>query len=420
MAKFISKSKKGKRKRNNNTDKKNEVDEEELKEVSTEETEEKINEEETTMGNFMASEQHQSSISSKEPSVIVLLQEISELKNLIMSLSRKIDAVEASNQDQQAMIGKLLAERESYHGNVAADDSSSKGRVLADGDLFPRNVLDCETSPMTEKKLKYAEVLKKPAVEEKRIPEVKRPNDVKTVRDATNRPLSRDVNENARSNSPRHSLPRVLVLHDSTEKGVDFHRLGLSYGLMLGARMVYKTEECEKVVERCKEDFSPDPDCVVLHFGINNLKAADPDKCSSAMAGCVKKVRSVYPRAKIVVSQPTPVRYYKLDTKRELFCAMTKAELVGEKDVSFLSNNLPTSYKMLSGDDIHPTAAGASVLAGKLGRHLHHLFWERPRRRQPFHPLPFRPAGSFGFQHPRRFNFPNRNYWAFPHPFSTP
>ena len=177
-------------------------------------------------------------------------------------------------------------------------------------------------------------------------------------------------------------------------KKVDGGRLGQSYGLQVAHRKSYKIEDCPKAVEEAMNTLTPEPDCIVLHVGVNDLKGKEPEECSTAMKKCVLQAKSHFPFAKIVVSQVAPVRNKTLDIKRELFNAMLKSKLVEEKNISYVNySNIQASNKRhLQADEIHPTAKGASILAGTLGRHLHHLFWEKPRRkphRQGFYPPSF-------------------------------
>ena len=67
-----------------------------------------------------------------------------------------------------------------------------------------------------------------------------------------------------------------------------------------------------------------------------------------------------------------------LQAKRELFNALVFSELVEDPNISFVAHeNLHfTSPK----DNIHPNMKGSSVIARNLGRHIHNLFWERPRK----------------------------------------
>jgi lysophospholipase L1-like esterase len=215
-------------------------------------------------------------------------------------------------------------------------------------------------------------------------------------------------------------VPRVLIVADSTAKHIDCARLGHGYGFKAAARKAYKINECLQVVERSRETLKPDPDCVVIHVGINDIKSQseNPMECGVKLAAMAKKVQSMYPKAKVVVSHPTPVRDPKLEGKRRILEATTRLHLSGE-NINCVSYKMETAtQRLISGDDIHPTAAGSSVMAGTLGRRLRGLLWEIPKRR-PQRPRP-RPRKQFYAQHAafnQRAHF-NRNYsydpWIIP------
>ena len=82
------------------------------------------------------------------------------------------------------------------------------------------------------------------------------------------------------------------------------------------------------------------------------------------------------------------------------------SELVENPNISFVAHeNLHfTPLK----DTIHPNMKGSSVIARNLGRHIHNLFWERPRKiarrdlLQPYKLHPQQCTDSFGWQRCRQ------------------
>jgi hypothetical protein len=222
---------------------------------------------------------------------------------------------------------------------------------------------------------------------------------------------------------PEEAAPRVLVFHDSVLKGVEWDRLDLAYGLHSKAQKVYRAADISEALKLHKNT-EQQPDCVLIHVGVNDINRVSDIKASSdIMAKAIKEVRGAM-KTKVVVSLPAPVLPARLDAKREIYTALLKAELLGEKDVVTVHhNNLPRGK--LQTDGIHPTRAGTSVLAATLGRFLHRLFWEKPRRRKAaYHQRPFHmsstPRAGFYAGPPSRQMFPMPPpplpRWAFQYP----
>jgi hypothetical protein len=186
---------------------------------------------------------------------------------------------------------------------------------------------------------------------------------------------------------PEEAAPRVLVFHDSVLKGVEWDRLDLAYGLHSKAQKVYRAADISDALKLHKNT-EHQPDCVLMHVGVNDINRVSDIKASSdIMAKATKEVRGAMKTK--VVSLPAPVLPARLDAKREIYTALLKAELLGEKDVVTVHHNYLSSDKLQT-DGIHPTRAGTSVLAATLGRFLHRLFWEKPRRRKAaYHQRPF-------------------------------
>ena len=96
------------------------------------------------------------------------------------------------------------------------------------------------------------------------------------------------------------------------------------------------------------------------------------------MVKSLKGILKDRPNLKVFVSKIPPVKDPNLQAKRDLFNALVCSELVENPDVSFAAHeNL--HFASLK-DTIYPSSKGLSVLSRNLGRHIHNLFWERPRR----------------------------------------
>ena len=141
---------------------------------------------------------------------------------------------------------------------------------------------------------------------------------------------------------------------------------------------------------------------MVIHCGINDLKTQDPRSASTQFVQSVKNISSCSPTSKIIISKLTAVSNPKLQEKKDLFNALVYSELAEEQQVSFINNdNLPLHALR---DIVHPTKRGSSILAGNIGRHVHRIVWEKPRR----------PARRFN----RASDFPGFYDWKgnfFPH-----
>ena len=149
-------------------------------------------------------------------------------------------------------------------------------------------------------------------------------------------------------------LPLVAVLYDSVLNGVQGKRLGRSYGFEKN----YNIEETVKSLESVAGSVKT----IVVHLGIMILE---------------QKISKDHPNLKIVSKIPS-VKDTNLQAKRDLFNALVCSELVENPDVSFVAHeNL--HFASLK-DTIYPSIKGLSVLSRNLGRHIHNLFWERPRR----------------------------------------
>ena len=118
---------------------------------------------------------------------------------------------------------------------------------------------------------------------------------------------------------------------------------------------------------------------IVVHCWINDIRTKDPKDASKKMVKSLKGILKDRPNLTVIVSKTPPVKDSNLQAKRELFNALVFfSELVEDPNISFVAHeNLHfTSPK----DTIHPNMKGSSVIARNLGRHIHNLFWERPRK----------------------------------------
>ena len=192
--------------------------------------------------------------------------------------------------------------------------------------------------------------------------------------------------------------PGIAILHDSVLNGVQARRLGLSYGLRVIKRKCQSVSDIETATKSATKACQ-NLDAIVLHCGINTLRHKTPQTASSDFVAAVNKIQSEHPKVKVVVSKISPVKDPTLHAKSDLFNALVCAEFVDNKNISVISHeNLHLRGLQ---DQLHPNQQGASVLARNLGRHLHSLFWTRPKRR--FKPYPQQQVGFFdwrGVWHP--------------------
>ena len=127
---------------------------------------------------------------------------------------------------------------------------------------------------------------------------------------------------------------------------------------------------------------------------------------SRTIVKLLKGILKDRPNLNVIVSNILSVKDSNLQAKRELFNALffffSFSELVEDPNISFVAHeNLHfTSLK----DTIHPSMKGSSILARNLGRHIHNLFWERPRKvarrdlPQPYKLHPQQCRDPFGWQ----------------------
>ena len=218
--------------------------------------------------------------------------------------------------------------------------------------------------------------------------DVKRENNIKTLKDDPRKDTGKWQPGNGDSSSEgkneKYTDQQVLILADSTFNGIQDDRLGHSYSFDCRKKKCYTTDKLiDTLEEEVKDDYKPD--IIVIHCGINDIKNKSPQESSSNFMNATKSIREKIPKTKIVVSAIAPVKNKELNTKREAFNALNKSELLKFKDISYISHeNLdPLSWKFMSKDGIHPTKQGHSLLARNLGRHVHHMIWNKVRTRRP-------------------------------------
>lgn len=169
----------------------------------------------------------------------------------------------------------------------------------------------------------------------------------------------------------------VFILHDSVLNGVQEKRLGRSYGFEAVKCKALNIEALEPAFQATLSNRQP-PKAVVIHCGINNLRHQDPKLASKEFVQSVRNISSCSPTSKIIISQLTAVNNYKLKQKKDVFNAVVFSELIDDQQVSFINNdNLPQHALR---DLVHPNKRGSSILAVNIGRHLHRMMWEKPRR----------------------------------------
>ena len=191
--------------------------------------------------------------------------------------------------------------------------------------------------------------------------------------------------EVSKNRASKNDLPKTVIVHDSVLSGIETDRLGLSYGLEVKASRAYRVEEMEKVLDSTPPN-EPQPEAILIHCGINNLKEKDATTTAKSMLATVQNIQKKHPNSKIVLSKIAPTRDPKLEVKRNLFNAQITAELFESKSITTVSHENLMTNKNYMHDTIHPNRRGTSVLAGNIGRALRDLFWQRPRR--PKRPYP--------------------------------
>lgn len=221
-------------------------------------------------------------------------------------------------------------------------------------------------------------------------------------------------------NDVSSDLPKVLMYHDSIMKRISDKRLGSSYGFDLSMTNTYTIEEVK--LSLAKESPSTTQNAIIIHVGINDLKARSAEECSDDFVDMVNTTLNTHKAANVIVSRVAPCNLPSLKSKVDLFNAYNGSKLYSIKRVSFVSHeNLKIDSQRILKDNIHPTDRGTSVLAGNIGRHVHHMFWMKVQsklsgRQRRGWQQKRSSTGSFNnyvYQHHRNPDYHsfNRNFW---------
>jgi len=316
--------------------------------------------------------------SSSNEEIEMLRSEVSALTCLVKELSVKVEKLEALSDQKEESKEKNESKEEGGVVNSSSKQTSQKDK---EGPRTFAQVVKSTSSNENHHKTSTHGPSSSKGRKEHTVATDDNKYDVRKKNDVDSRLPEGACNQ----------LPNVLLLHDSVLQKVDSRRLGGSYGFNAASRPVYTIGDVDRVLVETRDTLNPAPDCVVLHVGLNDLKGKDASVCGKQLAEKVRRTKATFPKAHVVVSHAAPVSNNTLDTRRDQFNVTVRAELIDEQNVTLLHhNNLSKSHRYICHDEIHPTAAGASVLAGNVGRHIHRLFWQQPRRRQqrkspPYH-----------------------------------
>lgn len=299
-----------------------------------------------------------------------LVGTIGELKLIIHSLCSKIALLEERIEQQTSVVDKLLATsmvqqttEQTTRGNQLTKPSYAAA-LKSKPVTTPSNRSSTQTKKSSLSCLGPATAVgadKKPIIKEKN-----RANDVKS-----------NTSHFGSSTKGKECISKVdvVILHDSILNGVQPGKLGLSYGFEAVKCKAPSINELESGLQSAS--LSNNPNAVLIHCGINNLRTQDPRSAAKQFVQTVKKISSSKPAMKIVISKLPTISDVKMRNKKEIFNALVFSELVEEKNISFVNHyNLPLHELR---DGIHPTRRGSSILASNIGRHLHRLLWEKQR-----------------------------------------
>ena len=196
----------------------------------------------------------------------------------------------------------------------------------------------------------------------------------------------RDQNKHPRSNNwkkdmhedDKNSLPKVLLIHDSTMKFIDSNRLGLSYHVNVTKKLCYTVEGIQSILQNELKDTSYE--AVYIHCGINNIKNQDPKAVALRLIPIIQKLHQQHPKLKIVLSRIAPTKFQKLEHKRAIFNSTLISECYGKcKNLSIVLHENVRKHHLRQ-DGIHPLRQATSTLAMNVGRCLRDLFWDPPNR----------------------------------------
>ena len=176
------------------------------------------------------------------------------------------------------------------------------------------------------------------------------------------------------------NFPSAWYIHDSTLKKIDMDRLGYAYCFQNIDICAYRLESIVDVIRQAKSDLEQDPDVIVLHCGINNLKATDPSRVASDYVTVLKNVINILPKSKILISEILPTRDHLLNIKVRLLNALLAETCESLPPVSIIRHSFRATVRSME-DHIHPSAKGASILAGTLGWATRRALWITPHQR---------------------------------------
>jgi hypothetical protein len=196
---------------------------------------------------------------------------------------------------------------------------------------------------------------------------------------------NRPKRDTVKPRSNRRGFPVVGVFHDSVLNGVHAQNLGESFGLDVfkvktpdSSSIPSSTQQMRKATGSADLTL----DAVVLHCGVNDIRASqDPKAASEKFVRKVKELKATIPTAKVVISRIPPVKLGRdscLQASRDLFNAFVFSDLKDEPAISFVSHESLRAHAMR--DSIHPNQRGSFFLARNIGQHLEGLLWTTPRR----------------------------------------
>eukprot|EP00745_Piridium_sociabile_P014174 TRINITY_DN20892_c1_g1_i1.p2 TRINITY_DN20892_c1_g1~~TRINITY_DN20892_c1_g1_i1.p2 ORF type:complete len:198 (-),score=27.63 TRINITY_DN20892_c1_g1_i1:2039-2632(-) len=156
-------------------------------------------------------------------------------------------------------------------------------------------------------------------------------------------------------------------------------RLGRSYNVKASKQRSHTLNETKQSLQDiCSTPGKSQPEAVIIHSGINDLKTRDPPEMCKSFVPFLKEIARKNPNVKFIVSKITAVKEKKTEVKRQLFNAILSSELYDVANISFVDNSNIKAYHLR--DNFHLTPKGTSLLAGNVGRHARDLLWETPRK----------------------------------------
>ena len=174
------------------------------------------------------------------------------------------------------------------------------------------------------------------------------------------------------------SFPSAWVLHDSTMRNIDIYSLGQSYCFLPTSLCVFRVENIVKSVLKAKDDLEQDPEVIVIHTGINNIKAYEASQVASTFTAAVKSLHTSFPNSRILISEVLPTKNHHLNIKVRLLNALMAEACETITSTTIIHHSFRATSRSMA-DDIHPSARGARILAGTLGRAVRRMLWSTPK-----------------------------------------